>query len=85
VADLQRRRTRRALVPDGREIFYRSGDRFYAVSVSRDAVPVIGKPTLLFTLPAVDTYDVFGNGFLLAKVTDPVLGDLAQRRPALGR
>ena len=59
--------------PDGREIFYRSGDRFYAVTVSRDAVPVISKPALLFTLPAVDTYDVFENGFLLAKVTEPVV------------
>ncbi|HKR62861.1 MAG TPA: protein kinase [Thermoanaerobaculia bacterium] len=57
---------------DGRTIFYRTGDRFYEVSVSPGAQTVIGKPTLLFTVPAVDDYDVFGNGFLLSKVAEPV-------------
>src|ERR1044071_2022094 len=57
---------------DGRKIVYRAGDRFYEVSVSPGPQTMIGKPTLLFTLPAVDQYDVFGNGFMLSKVADPI-------------
>ena len=59
--------------PDGRKIFYRFGNRFYEVSVSQDPRTVIGKPSLLFTIPAVNQYDVFGDGFLLSKVDDPVV------------
>jgi len=57
---------------DGRQIFYRQADGFYAVPVTLGPKPVIGTPRLLFTHPGVEWHDVFGDGFLFSKVEENV-------------
>ena len=63
---------------DGRELFYRDGDRFYAVPVTLGGTFSAGVPKLLFTGPYLDTgiffhsYDVSPDGqrFLVVQVSD---------------
>jgi serine/threonine-protein kinase len=51
---------------DGREVFYRKGDRFFAVSVVVGSELVAGAPELLFEKAGIQGYDVApdGKGFI---------------------
>jgi hypothetical protein len=63
---------------DGRELFYRDGDRFYAVPVALTPRFSVGAPRLLFAGPYLDlglgrqSYDVSRDGqrFLVVQVSD---------------
>ena len=64
---------------DGREIFYRNGDRFYAVAVTLNPTFSVGSPRLLFSGPYLDSgplapsdYDVSPDGqrFLVIQISD---------------
>ena len=51
---------------DGREIFYRRGDGFYAVSIAEGPELAVGAPKLLFEKAGIRGYDVTpdGRGFI---------------------
>jgi hypothetical protein len=62
--------------PNGQEIFYRSGDKMMAVSVSTGTVPTLADPQVLFEQPfafgsgiTIPNYDVSADGqrFLMIK------------------
>jgi hypothetical protein len=64
---------------DGRELYYREGDRFYGVSVTLAPTFSVGRPQLLFSGPYLDSgplmgsdYDVSPDGqrFLVVQVSD---------------
>ena len=49
--------------PNGRELFYRSGDKMMAVDVHLEGEPVLGRPRLLFERPRLrEPYDVAPDG-----------------------
>jgi hypothetical protein len=65
--------------PDGRELFYRNGDSFYAVPVSAGRPFTAGSPRVMFSGPYLDSgefapsnYDVSPDGqrFLVVRVSD---------------
>jgi Tol biopolymer transport system component/predicted Ser/Thr protein kinase len=51
----------------GSEVFYRKGDDFFAVAVSLGPKVTIGKARLLFSMPNIESFDVFRDGFLLKR------------------
>jgi serine/threonine-protein kinase len=62
--------------PNGREIFYRSGDKMMVVSVSTGRAPTLSAPTLLFETPyafgagvTIPNYDISADGrrFVMVK------------------
>jgi serine/threonine protein kinase/Tol biopolymer transport system component len=64
---------------DGRELFYRNGDRFYGVRISSFSPLTMGTPQLIFQGPYLDSgplappdYDVAPDGqrFLVVRVSD---------------
>ena len=63
---------------DGRELFYRNGERFYAVAITSASPLTLGAPQLLFAGPYLDSgpinppdYDVAPDGrFLVVRVSD---------------
>ena len=80
--------------PNGRELFYRSGDRMMAVPVTTTPAFSPGRPTMLFERPYMSstfpltgvTYDVTRDGQRFLMVKDPVrVGDPDQRRRQLVR
>src|SRR5437867_2014292 len=59
---------------DGRELFYRNGDKFYAVDVQTKSDFHAGKPHQLFDLPFVEVQDVSADGrrFVAVKGEKPL-------------
>ena len=77
--------------PNGRELFYRSGDKMMAVDIATQPSFVAGKPRMLFEGPYVPTpltipnYDVSPDGqrFLMLKPSEQAAGGAdANRRGA---
>ncbi|HVR44772.1 MAG TPA: protein kinase [Thermoanaerobaculia bacterium] len=56
---------------DGDELYYRRGDQFFAVSMGPESPLEVGPPQLLFRLPRIRYWDVFGDGFILLKEQPP--------------
>jgi hypothetical protein len=60
---------------DGRELFYRRGDRMLVVPVAKGSEPAFGRPTVLFTgryatRPRMRNYDVAPDGSRFLMVRD---------------
>jgi len=55
---------------DGSEIYYRKSDDFYAVTVTGIEPFRFGRPTLLFSMSDINSYDVLKDGFVLTKHLD---------------
>ncbi len=57
----------------GDELFYQSGDEFFAVPTALGSTPAVGKPRLLFRHTRVRNWDVLGDHFLILKVVSDEL------------